>query len=467
MSVVSFLFNSAPVARRLAKLFAGLVWCASAWSSNSAQSTPLTSVSPHLLVGYFPQWGLYQDEPYTVKSLLDSGAVAMLDQLNYAQGFVTGGHCSVADPNADLNYTFTVKSSVDGSADSPNAALRGNFHQLVELKRRYPRLKILISLMGHASDFAADAQPDVREDFVASCVSLFLKGNFADGASEPGLFDGIDLDWEYPRGVDSANYAPLLAEFRRQMDALRPGLRLTVALGASPHMYGESDIASIGRTVDLAGLMTYDFNGPWSGTTGFIAPLHSSSPDEGSVETSVGAWTQAGIPADKLLIGLPFYGYGWRNVQDGNHGLSQHGRPIHGDYSYRFIQSMLDPTVHPSSSGKANPAMPLPLHDGPPDPQTSATEPLAPTVPVLYRDPMSQAPWLFDGSAFWTYEDPISIASKAEFASQSHLAGFMVWELSGDTPSATLLNAAHKALIHPAKETKPIAQRPLRPYTTP
>ena len=112
-----------------------------------------------LLIGYFPQWGLYGDTPYTVKGLAESKAAGVLDQINYAQGFVTGGRCSIADPNADVNYTFTAENSITGKADAPDVPLRGNFHQLIEFKRLYPKLKILISLEGRASDFAADAQP--------------------------------------------------------------------------------------------------------------------------------------------------------------------------------------------------------------------------------------------------------------------------------------------------------------------
>ncbi|GAC1424836.1 MAG: hypothetical protein NVSMB62_21910 [Acidobacteriaceae bacterium] len=254
------------------------------------------------LVGYFPQWGLYNEKPYTVKSLVDSAGTGMLDQINYAQGFVSGGHCSVADPNADLNVTFSEQTSVDGTADTPAQPLHGNFHQLQELKRLNPKLRILISLEGRASDFAADAQPAARTAFVASCMDIFLRGQFVPGTSAPGLFDGIDLDWEYPRDADAVNYIPLLQEFRRQMDALRPGLLLTVALDSSPGLYGPVDITQLGRLVDRAGLMTYDFNGPWSSTTGFIAPLASTSPDAWSVERSVSSWIGAGIPADKLLV---------------------------------------------------------------------------------------------------------------------------------------------------------------------
>jgi chitinase len=350
---------------------------------------------------------------------------------------------------------------VDGSTDLPQLKIRGNFHQLMELKRRYPRLKILISLEGRASDFAEDAQPESRAAFVASCVDLFLKGNFGPGISAANLFDGVDIDWEYPRGADSANYLPLLTEFRRQMDALRPGLLLSVALGASPHMYGDADVSAIGRAVDLAGLMTYDFNGPWSSSTGFIAPLSGSSVDDGSVEASVNAWKEAGVPAAKLLIGLPFYAYGWRSVADVNHGLGQGGSPIRGDHPYRFIQTLIDPHLaRPPTDAAAEAVLePSPERTSPSESRVSVRNSNTPLQTILYRDPVSQAPWLFDGSSFWTYEDPISIGSKAAFAANQQLAGFMIWELSGDSSSGTLLKAAHSALANPTSETLPVAQR--------
>jgi chitinase len=416
-----------------------ILLAASTITAGSEPRRPTSSTRHSLLVGYFPQWGLYdEDKPYTVKSLIESGAATLLDHLNYAQGFVSNGRCSVADPNADLNYTFAAETSVDGSADSPSASFRGNFHQLVELKRLYPRLKILISLEGHASDFAADAKPEARAAFVASCVNLFLKGNFGPQTSVSGLFDGIDLDWEYPGASDGVNYSALVAEFRRQMDAFRPGLVLSVALGTSPEKYGDADIPAIGRLVDIAGLMTYDYNGPWTGTTGLIAPLVSTSPDDGSVQTSIAAWKQAGIPAAKMLLGLPFYAYGWLNVPAGNHGLGQNGRPYRGDHPYWFIQTIIhSQRARPAQSGTAA------------VPQGSATEAAPPSGAVIYRDPVSQAPWLLDGSNFWTYEDPVSIQSKAAFVVSQQMAGFMVWELSEDTSSATLLSAAHTALAHP------------------
>lgn len=416
-----------------------------------------------LLVGYFGQWGLYSDPQYTLKDLAANNKAAMLDQLNYAQGFVTGGRCSIADPNADLNHVFLASNSVDGQSDDPSSPFRGHLHQLAELKRAYPRLKILISLEGHAADFAFDAQPENRQAFIASCVDLFLKGNLAPAVRAPGLFDGIDLDWEYPRGGDAANFLALLTELRHQMDLVRPGLKLSVAVGPSPRMYEGTDFAAVAAQVDEVGVMTYDLAGPWMQTTGFIAPLYSvprpmepaeptdqvasrtatlisapigpnpaastspaatvaghtgsvassapasGPPPAGGAAGSARAFLAAGVPASKLLIGVPFYGYGWTQVPDVANGVFQEGTPVRGDRPYSYIQTLI--------------------------PRTR-----------VYRDPVSQTPWLFDGDAFWTFDDPVSVQAKAAYVLDHHLGGLMIWELSQDSPEATLLTAAHRVL---------------------
>jgi chitinase len=372
-------------------------------------------------VGYFPQWGLYNKQPYLVKDLA-TGKTPMLDQINYAQGFVSNAHCSIADPNADLNYVFSAAQSVNGKADKPKQPFRGNLHQLQELKRKFPRLRILISLEGRSNDFANDAQPQNREAFVRSCVDTFLKGHFAAGITKPGIFDGIDLDWEYPHQADAANYLALLQELRRQMNAFRPHLLLTVAVGPSPRMYEGTDMAAIGRLVDRVGLMTYDFNGPWSDTTGFIAPLTAGPGyDGGTVAHSVSAYLAAGVPAEKLLMGLPFYGYGWHQVIEIGNGLEQEGLPIRGDRPYSYIAGIVQQST-------------------------------------VYRDPASQTPWLFDGDIFWTYDDPISVNRKVEYVLNQRLGGLMIWELSEDTASGDLLRAAWHSLHSPSPPISQIAE---------
>ena len=371
---------------------------------------------PHpLLVGYFPQWGLYYDQPYSVKQLVDNGSAALLDQINYAQGFVSGGRCSVADPRADLETTYGSANSVSGKADNPALPFRGYFHQLKELKKRDPHLKILISLEGNPAGFAEDAKPENRKAFVASCVNTFLRGHFAPGIHEPGVFDGFDIDWEYPRAEDAENFRALLEEFRRQMRAVRPGLRLSIAVGHSPRMLPDVDFATIASLVDEVGVMNYDYTGPWSKTTGFLAPLFSNSADprhSNSIEKNMAEYEAAGVPAGKLLMGVPFYGYSWTAVGKENNGLFQAGRAVHGDQPYRYIR-----TLTASSA--------------------------------VYRDARSRAPWLFDGETFWTYEDAESVHYKVSYAANEGLGGVMIWELSEDTSDALLLKSAHDALLHP------------------
>jgi chitinase len=383
-------------------------WCA----LGNAQGPVLRTTQP-LVVGYFPQGGLYHAHPYYFKALVASRAADKLDQINYSQGAVRHGHCSLADRDADLRIPFTRRNSVNGRADSRNSQFRGNFHQIEELKHRYPHLKILISLEGEARDFAQDAQPETRRAFVASCIDMFLRGNFAPGISKPGLFDGIDIDWESPQEEDAPNFLALIQEFRRQMDTLRPGLLLSIAVDESPLEFGGTDFTAIVPLVDQVGVMNYDYIGPWSSTTGLIAPLFSADPhDLHSIEKSIASYEAAGVPAGKILMGLPFYGYSWTDVAIANNGLFQKGYAVEQDRSYDHIRSVA-----------AN--------------------------FTAFRDEPSQAPWLFDGRTFWTYEDPVSIRFKVSYAALQQLGGVMIWELSGDTTDAELLNITYRSLHDP------------------
>ncbi len=369
------------------------------------------------LVGYFTDSGLYGRTPFFVKDLVTSGSAARLTQIDYSAASVEGGHCSLAEPVADLLARYAAGTSVNGKADDAGAGLHGYFHQLEELKRQYPKLKILISLEGRASDFAFDAQPEHRAAFVRSCVDLYLRGDFGDGIHRPGIFDGVDIDWESPHRSDAANFEALMKEFRRQMDALRPGLVLSVAVGQSPRMLPGTDLAALAPMVDEFGIMNYDYWGPWFKTTGFVAPLFSGAVPHrrGDIERTLASYEAAGVPRSKMLMGLPFYGYGWTAVNESEEGLYQRGQPLRGDRPYHTIRTF----------------------------ETPASE---------FRDPRSQAPWIFNGREFWTYDDPVSVHYKASYAERQGLGGIMIWELSGDTADGELLRSAWSALQHPLKQ---------------
>jgi chitinase len=190
---------------------------------------------------------------------------------------------------------------------------------------------------------------------------------------------------------------------------VRLGLRLTIAVGPSPRMYGGTDMGEVAKLVDEIGVMNYDYIGPWSKTTGLLAPLSGDPTMGGTVERSIDAYRSAGVPTNKLLMGMPFYGYGWSGVGVGNHGLYQEGKGIRGDRPYWYIEAL---------GGDFE----------------------------RYRDENSSAPWLFDGKTFWTYEDPISAERKARFARDQELGGVMIWELSGDTGAGDLLKAVKRGV---------------------
>jgi chitinase len=176
-----------------------------------------------------------------------------------------------------------------------------------------------------------------------------------------------------------------------------------------------TDFAAVGALVDQLGIMNYDYTGPWNPTTGFIAPLFSNRTDprhSNSVARSIASYRTAGVPVEKILMGLPFYGYSWSEVDDTNNGLFQEGKGVRADQPYRYI--------HALSSNYS-----------------------------VYREPRSRAPWLFDGDTFWTYDDATSIGYKISYAIYRQLAGVMIWELSGDTKDAELLGAIHRSMLHP------------------
>jgi chitinase len=395
-------------------LLAGLCFCA---LLAVAQDEDDPAPAQPIVVGYFPGWGVHKG--YFVKNLVPEDEELMLDQINYSQAHIVNNQCAIADPDADLNYTFSEDDSVDGTADSPDTPLRGNFHQLQELKRLHPQIKIVISLEGNANLFAEAAQPANRRSFVASCIQRFIEGKFAEGIEAPGLFDGIDIDWEYPLVVDKFNFIALLGEFRRQLNAAGSHLLLTVAMGDNRVTYQHLDMEAVALYVDQVGIMNYDYSGPWSKRTGLIAPLYSSPGDpeiSNDVASTIRGYQDAGVPESKILLGLPFYAYSWNRVAPANHGLFQLGEPSHTDIQYHDILSL----------------------------QSKFT---------AYRDPKSFAPWLFDGTTFWTYDDEISITAKLKYAMAQELRGVMIWELSGDTEDGKLLRTISEQYRNQTHET--------------
>ena len=155
-------------------------------------------------------------------------------EIDYAfSNIAADGTCSSADSWADWQKPVDAASSVDGTADTGAQAIAGNFNQLRELKKAYPKLKIVMSIGGwtESTNFSAvAATPESRAEFAQSCIDMYIKGNLPGAApgAAAGIFDGIAIDWEYPDEVgngnphgpqDTHNFTLLLQELRNQLNA--------------------------------------------------------------------------------------------------------------------------------------------------------------------------------------------------------------------------------------------------------
>ncbi|PYY00521.1 MAG: chitinase [Acidobacteria bacterium] len=374
------------------------------------------------LVGYYAERHASNGD-YPLKQLATNGAAGLLTQLNYAFGKISQSRCQLLDANLELKRAYSASDSVDGAADStdPNQ-LRGTFHQLQELKKQFPKLKILISLGGwiNSEGFSDAAHPANVRAFVRSCIDMYVHGNFASGIHAPGIFDGVDIDWEYPvdgglipgRPEDTKNLNVMAAEFRRQLDAVRPGLLLTAAIPATQEDYKHYDLRTLGRYMNYINIMAYDMH--WNGEK--VTNLHSAlfhdpaDPSKPPEDTHFGAhavqdFLHTGVPARKIMLGVPFYGKGWTGVGNANHGLYQPAKEASkSSPEYRNLKAW------PGSADRQ-----------------------------FY--PKSATCSIWNKGEFFSYDCPEALQAKRQYVRQHGLAGLMFWDMGQDTSEADLLKA--------------------------
>ncbi|KAG2358104.1 chitinase [Suillus spraguei] len=136
--------------------------------------------------------------------------------------------------------------------------------------------------------------------------------------------DGIQFDWEYPgtkdvgcnpiSAGDTSNYLEFLQELRK--DPVGEKLTLSAAVSLAPFTDASgkpsADIPGFAQVFDYITLMNYDVWGPWSKSVGPNAPMDDTcaSPEnqQGSAVSAIKAWTAAGMPIDKIVLGVASFG---------------------------------------------------------------------------------------------------------------------------------------------------------------
>jgi chitinase len=373
---------------------------------------PALAAEPKV-VGYFPEWSKYQAKDVPADKLT---------HLNYAFAKIVNGECAINDRFAATDKMYPEDKKEPGT-------FRGAFNQLSQLKKKHPHLKTLISiggwtLSGLFSDVAFTAES--REKFAKSCVAFIRKYGF----------DGVDIDWEFPvvgglgsnkrRPDDKQNFTLLLAALRSRLDeagmADNKQYFLTIAAPSGPRNIASLELDKIHKHLDWINLMAYDFHGSWDATTNFNAPLYPVKDDPANdaasrklnVDGAITAYLDGGVPAEKLVLGVPFYGRGWDGVKNVNNGLFQTKHNIRGEgnFDYRNLA--------------ANYIGQFKRH---------------------WHDE-AKVPWLFDEKKgiMISYDDPESLKLKAAYAKDKKLGGVMCWELSQDDAKGSLVSALREGL---------------------
>ncbi|MFD9032783.1 glycosyl hydrolase family 18 protein [Streptomyces sp. NPDC059567] len=365
-------------------------------------------------LGYFTNWGVY-GRNYHVKNIATSGSASKITHINYAFGNVTGGRCTIGDAYADYDKAYTADQSVDGVADTWDQPLRGNFNQLRKLKKAYPNIKVLWSFGGWTWSGGFGQAVQNPTAFAQSCYDLVEDPRWAD------VFDGIDLDWEYPNacGLSCDTSGP--ASFKNMMQAMRAkfgsSALVTAAVTADASAGGKidaADYAGAAQYMNWFNVMTYDFFGAWAaqGPTAPHSPLTSYAgiPQAGfNSAEAIAKFKAKGVPANKLLLGIGFYGRGWTGVTQSAPGGSATG-PAAGTYEQGIEDYKVLKNSCPANGTVAGTA------------------------------------YAHCGNNWWSYDTPATVTSKMSWAKNQGLGGAFFWEFSGDSGNGELVGAINSGL---------------------
>ncbi|CAG0887236.1 unnamed protein product [Cyprideis torosa] len=321
----------------------------------------------------------------------------------------------------------------DEEADLGDGIRPGMYQRILELREKNPRLKILLAIGG----WAFGSKP-----FKELTGNLYRMNSFVYEALEflrSYKFDGLDVDWEYPRGQDDkARYVDLIRELRLAFNGEAetsglPRLILSAAVPASFEAIAAGyDVPEISKYLDLINVMTYDFHGQWERQVGHNAPLFplevaSSYQKKLTVDYSAREWIKQGAPAEKLMIGIPTYGRSFELVDPAKFDI---GAPSSGGG---------EPGKYTGEAGFLS--------------YYEVCDFLLRDNVTLVWDNEQQVPFAYVGNQWVGFDDERSIKTKMEWLREFKFGGVMVWSVDMDDFTGScgmgkypLLKAVHDGL---------------------
>jgi len=303
------------------------------------------------------------------------------------------GEVFLSDTYADQDIHYPGDSWNDVGTN-----LYGNFKAIYNLKKQNRHLKVLLSIGGWTyspSFHPVVVNANMRARFVESSVKIL---------EDYGL-DGLDVDYEYPgNDAQARGYVELLKEMRIELDkrAQKNGngckFLLSIAAPCGPDHYKKLHVKAMDGYLDFWNLMAYDFSGAWDTVANHQANLYGGPL---SASAAVQWYINAGVPRDKVVLGMPLYGRSFSNTQGPGSSFSGTGQGTweSGVYDYR--------------------ALPLPGS-------------------TVHFDNNTAGSWTYDASKreMVSFDNEDAARVKGAYIRKEGLAGSMFWELSGDKGSS-------------------------------